>query len=79
MCVVVHSVIHFKTLQFPKWWKSFLQKSMNLNKRNLWQQQEQWASVYAQKKTKASQKFVILRRTINDKIANIVLLFLTLP
>ena len=31
------------------------------------------------KKTKASQKFVILRRTINDKIANIVLLFLTLP
>ena len=52
---------------------------MNLNKRNLWQQQEQWASVYAQKKTKASQKFVILRRTINDKIANIVLLFLTLP
>ena len=31
--VVVHSVIHFKTLQFPKWWKVFckaLQTWINL-------------------------------------------------
>ena len=32
--VVVNSVIHFKTLQFPKWWQS-----------NLWQQQESQAAV----------------------------------
>ena len=36
--VVVHGVIHFKILQFPKWWKFFY--STNLNKRNIWQQQE---------------------------------------
>ena len=33
--VVVHSVVHFKTLQFPTWWKS-----------NLWRQQESQAAVY---------------------------------
>ena len=33
--VVVHSIIHFKTLHLPKWWKS-----------NLWQQQESEAAVY---------------------------------
>ena len=38
--VVVHSVIHFKTLKFPKWWKSLLWDTTNLNERNLWQQQE---------------------------------------
>ena len=34
--MVVHNVIHFKTLQFPEWRKSLLQESKNLNKRNLW-------------------------------------------
>ena len=36
--VVVHSVIYFKTLQFPKWRKS-----------NLWQQRESQAAVCTQK------------------------------
>ena len=42
--VVVHSVIHFKTLKFPKWWKSLLWDTTNLNERNLWQQQERQAA-----------------------------------
>ena len=32
--VAVHSVIHFKTLLLPKWWKN-----------NLWQQHESQAAV----------------------------------
>ena len=44
--VVVYSVIYFKTLQFPKWWKSLLQDFTNLNKRNLWQQKESQASFF---------------------------------
>ena len=43
--VVVHSVIHFKTLQFPKWLERFLQESKNSNKGHLWQQQERQAVV----------------------------------
>ena len=41
---VVHGVIDFKTLQFPKWWKVFC--STNSNKRNLWQQQESQVAVF---------------------------------
>ena len=37
--VVVHSVVHFKTLQFPTWWKS-----------NFWRQQEGQAAVYTWEK-----------------------------
>ena len=43
--VVADSAINFKTLQFPKWWKSLLQDSTNLNKRNLWHQQESQACI----------------------------------
>ena len=37
--VVVHSVVHFKTLQFPTWWKS-----------NFWRQQEGQAAVYLERR-----------------------------
>ena len=42
--VFVDSVMHFKTVLFPKWCKSLLQDSTDLNKRNLWQQQESEAA-----------------------------------
>ena len=33
--VVVHSVIHFKTLQLPKWWKSTLWQKQQSKARSL--------------------------------------------
>ena len=111
--VVVYSVIYFKTLQFPKWWKSLLQDFTNLNKRNLWQQKESQASFFNIEEwdftlllwvkyfiwsflavltiillrntklknlllNKTFSNFKLQKHRINDKIFNIVLLFLTL-
>ena len=47
--VVFHSVMRFKTLQFPKWRKSILRDSTDLHKRNLLQQQESQTPVCIQK------------------------------
>ena len=49
--VVVFRVMRFKTLQFPKWRKSILRDSTDLNKRNLLQQQESQTPVCIQKNT----------------------------